>query len=94
MERRRFVLAALGGLLGAPVAVDAQPAAKVFRIGILGLNSAENSQFGLDAFRKGLRERGWVEGQNIVIEARYADGRVDRLPSLVAELIASRWTSS
>ncbi len=74
-------------LLAAPLAADAQPAANVPRIGILGLNSAENSQPTINAFRQGLRERGWVDGQNIVIEVRYADGRVDRLPAFVAELI-------
>jgi len=41
----------------------------------------------LDAFRQGLRELGWVEGQNIVIDYRYAEGRVDRLPDLAAELV-------
>jgi len=52
-----------------------------------GQNSAEISPHLLVAFRKALDERGWVEGQNIVIEGRYADGKVDRLPALVAELI-------
>ena len=74
-------------LLAAPPAADAQPAANVPRIGILGLNSAENSQPTINAFRQGLRERGWIDGQNIVVDVRYADGRVDRLPALVVELL-------
>jgi ABC-type uncharacterized transport system substrate-binding protein len=74
-------------LLSAPLAVDAQVAVKMPRIGLLSLNSQESSRFTVDAFRQGLRERGWVGDQNIAIEVRYADGRVDRLPTLVAELI-------
>ena len=50
-------------------------------------NSAESNQHLLAAFRQALRERGWVEGQNIVIETRFAEGKVDQLPALVAELI-------
>jgi len=56
-------------------------------MGYLVVNNAEVSRAPLAAFRQGLRERGWVEGQNIVIEVRYAEGQVDRLPALVAELI-------
>jgi len=74
-------------LVAAPLAVDAQLAAKMPRIGLLSLNSQESSRSTVDAFRKGLRERGWVDGQNIVIEVRYADGMIDRLPAFVAELI-------
>jgi putative ABC transport system substrate-binding protein len=74
-------------LLGAPLAVDAQLAAKMPRIGLLSLNSQESSRSTVDAFRKGLRERGWVDGQNIAIDVRYADGMVDRLPTFAAELI-------
>jgi len=87
MQRRHLILAALGGLLGAPVAVEAQPVAKMPRIAYPALNSAESSRHTLEAFRQGLRERGWVDGQNIAIEVRYADGMVDRLPALIAELI-------
>jgi putative tryptophan/tyrosine transport system substrate-binding protein len=76
------------GLLTAPTA-QAQPPAQVARIGYLvtgGLASPETRVL-LDAFRQGLRERGYVEGQNIVIEYRAADGQLERFPALAAELV-------
>src|SRR5215470_8488142 len=89
MNRRYLgiVVAALGLLLTAPLAADAQQAGKVPRIGFLSLTSPSDRPPLLDAFRQGLREVGWVEGQNIVIDYRYAEGRVDRLPDLAAELV-------
>jgi putative ABC transport system substrate-binding protein len=87
MDRRTFVGALAGALLTSPLAVEAQPAGKVPRIGYLGQNSAESGRDQLAAFREGLRERGWVEGKNIAIETRFADGKLDRLPALIAELI-------
>jgi len=74
-------------LLAAPLAADAQQAGKVPRIGFLGVTSPSDRPSHLDAFRQRLRELGWVEGQNIVIDYRYAEGRVDRLPDLAAELV-------
>ena len=74
-------------LLAAPLAADAQQTGKVPRIGFLSLTSPSDRPSLLDAFRQGLRELGWVEGQNIVIDYRYAEGRVDRLPDLAAELV-------
>ena len=74
-------------LLLAPLAADAQQAGKVPRIGYLGLTSPSDRPSLLDAFRQGLRELGWVEGQNIFIDYRYAEDRVDRLPDLAAELV-------
>ena len=75
-------------LLAWPLAVAAQRAERVPRIGYVALNSSESSKHLLAVVRQELRERGWIEGQNIVIEARFADGNADRLPALVAELIA------
>ena len=72
------------GLTIAPLATEGQPAGRVPRIAYLGTRTP--SDFGLIAFRQGLRELGWVEGQNLVIEYRFADGRLDRLPALAAEL--------
>src|SRR5687768_17677163 len=77
-------------LLAAPLAADAQQAGKVPRIGFLSLTSPSDRPPLLDAFRQRLRELGWVEGQNIVIDYRYAEGRVDRLPDLAAELVRLR----
>src|SRR5262249_41884049 len=80
--------ALLGGAAAWPLASRAQQqAGKVPRIGFLGLTSPSDRPSLLDAFRQSLRELGWVEGQNIVIEYRYAEGRVDRLPDLAAELV-------
>jgi putative tryptophan/tyrosine transport system substrate-binding protein len=71
-----------------PLAAEAQQqAAKVYRIGYLAGGSSTSSLNTTEAFRQGLRELGWVEGQNIVIDYRSAEGRYDRLPDLAAELI-------
>jgi putative ABC transport system substrate-binding protein len=88
MDRREFVGILAGGLLAAPLAAEAQQAGKVYRIGYLSLGSLESpeTRASLDAFRQGLRERGYVEGQNIVIEYRSADGKIERLPGLASEL--------
>jgi putative ABC transport system substrate-binding protein len=85
--RRGFLGILAGGLLAAPRAADAQPAGKLYRIGYLSAGSVTGNPRLLEAFRQGLRELGWVEGQNIVIEYRFAEGRFDRLPDLAAELV-------
>jgi putative ABC transport system substrate-binding protein len=82
-----FVAVLALSLLAAPLAADAQQTGKVPRIGWLGVSSASDRPALLDAFRQRLRELGWVEGQNIVIDYRYAKDRVDRLPDLAAELV-------
>ncbi len=87
MNRRRFLRTLGASLLAAPLAADAQQAGNVPRIGFLSLTSPSDRPLLFDAFRQGLRELGWVEGQNIVIAYRYAEGRVDRLPGLAAELV-------
>ena len=86
MERRTFLAMVSGSLLAAPLAAEAQQAAKIARIGYLSSSSATTSRV-VEAFRQGLREFGWVEGQNIVIDWRFAEGRFDRLPDLAAELV-------
>jgi putative ABC transport system substrate-binding protein len=85
--RRAFIGTLAGGLLAAPRVLDAQPAGKVYRVGYLTASSITANPRILEAFRQGLRDLGWVEGQNIVIEYRSAEGRFDRLPDLAAELI-------
>jgi len=74
-------------LLAGPSPADAQPAGKVQRIGYLSGGSSTVSSRPVEAFRQGLRGLGWVEGQNIVIEYRFAEGRYDRLPELAADLV-------
>jgi putative ABC transport system substrate-binding protein len=84
MDRRSFLLISLAGACAAPLAAAAQGGR---RIGLLTTFSSEHPQRELsDAFRRGLRELGYVEGQNIVIEYRSAPGRLERLPDLFAEL--------
>ena len=94
MDRRTFIGTLAGGLLTAPLAAEAQPAGKVPRIGLL--SPASPSDAGRNpsdlavlfaAFREGLRELGYVEGQNIKIESRWAEGNYDRLPGLAADLV-------
>src|SRR5262245_44582135 len=81
-----LILLALGVLV-APLLAEAQQAGKVWRIGYLSpLSAAADSTHGR-AFRQGLRDLGYVEGQRIVIDARHADGRLERLPDLAAELV-------
>jgi putative tryptophan/tyrosine transport system substrate-binding protein len=75
------------GLLVPPLTAEAQPLAKVPRIGWLLKGSPFPPWGPLDAFRQGLRERGWVEGQNIAVEERWAEGRIELLPDLAADLI-------
>jgi putative ABC transport system substrate-binding protein len=69
------------------LAVDAQPAGKVYHIGVLETTSATLNVSNLDAFRRGLRELGYIEGQNLVIEYRSADGRPERFLDLATELV-------
>jgi putative ABC transport system substrate-binding protein len=85
MDRRAFIGTLAGGLLAAPLAAEAQQAAKIARIGYLGRKA--NSHL-LAAFLQGLRDLGYVEGRNVVIEVRDAEGRNERLPALAAELVA------
>ena len=89
MNRRAFVRTFAGGLLAAPLAAEAQPAGKVYRIGILGnvpLTDPEGARL-WGAFIEGLRDLGYAEGQNITIEHRSSEGKNERLPDLAAELV-------
>ena len=84
MDRRAFIAAGVV-LFAAPIAAKSQPAGKVLRIGYLSSSSPASGFH--ESFQQGLRELGWVEGQNIVIDYRFADGRFERLPELAAELV-------
>jgi putative ABC transport system substrate-binding protein len=86
MDRRRFLLTSLAGALAAPFTAEAQqPPPKTGRLGYLSLRSGPERVD--EAFRQGLRERGYVEGQKISVEYRWADWKPDRLPALAAELV-------
>ena len=84
MNRRSFIGTLAGGLLAAPLAAEAQEARKAYRIGLLSPTSQSPS---IEAIREGLRTLGYVEGQNLVIEYRSAEGRFDRLPDFAVELV-------
>ena len=86
MDRRAFIAGTLG-LFAVPLGARAQPAAKVARIGYLTPNLAADSHLH-DAFRQGLRDLGYVEGRNIVVEYRDGEGKPERLPAYAAELVA------
>src|SRR3979411_2891533 len=77
----------LGLALGAPLAGSAQQKDKVWRVGFLGASSASRTTTLIDALRAGLREQGYMEGLNMVIEFRWADGEYERLPRLASELV-------
>ena len=86
MDRREFLGALAGGLLAARAA-EAQQTGKVYRIGMLERTPATINAANLDGFRQGLRELGYVEGKNLVIEYRSADGHDERFPALATELV-------
>jgi putative ABC transport system substrate-binding protein len=85
--RRAFLSGLALSVLAAPIAVGAQPARQVWRIGYLGTSSPSLEPNLVNAFRQGLREFGHIEGQDIVIEYRWAEGKYDRFPELAAELV-------
>src|SRR5215831_16959043 len=85
--RRRKFLATLGGAATWPLAAHAQRASRVARIGFLGSTFASPWASRVEAFRSGLRNLGYVEGENIAIEFRWAEEKYDQLPRLAAELI-------
>ena len=80
-----LVLACL--FFASPLATQAQHAGKVYRIGVLSTGGPEQENFIWADLRGLLRERGWVEGQNLVIEWRYAEAKYERLPALAGELV-------
>jgi putative tryptophan/tyrosine transport system substrate-binding protein len=90
MHRRHFLLTSLAGAVCAPLAAAAQPPAKIPRIGYLGPTSSSAGARLLESFRQGLHELGYVEGQNIFVDYRWAEGMPGRLPTLAAELIQLR----
>src|ERR1700675_1763911 len=90
MNRRNAAIVLFLGLLAfstAPHAAEAPQAGKVYRIGYLSTPTRESVEHGLQAFLRKLRELGWVDGQNLIIEYRWAEGNVERLPDLAADLV-------
>ena len=88
---RRAFLTGSFALLGVTRVAEAQQAGKVYRVGVLTNKASDPAEARLwQAFRSGLRERGWIEGQNILIEFRAAEGTTARLPELAADLVRLR----
>ena len=84
MNKREFIIAVV---TAGPIPSLAQLQGKVWRIGFLSSVSASSSSRNTDAFLKGMRELGYVEGKNLVIQWRFADGKLERLPGLAADLV-------
>ena len=87
MRRREFIGLAAGLGISWQLAAHAQQAARVSRIGYLGISSPALEPHYVEAFRQKLRDLGHVDGENIAIEFRWAEGQDDRLPKLAAELV-------
>ena len=89
VSRRRLLIALGANLLSAPLASFAQPQGKVWRVGFMASRHLDfvDSDYNYGPFRQGMRELGYVEGKNLVIEWRSAEGKYERLPGLAAELV-------
>ena len=86
MERRRFIEVIAGGLLAAPLPAEAQPAGKIYRVGYMSVVSRQSAEPLMVIFLRALRDLGWIEGRNLLVEWRWADGKVERLSGFAAEL--------
>src|SRR5215813_8543488 len=85
---RRALLYRLTAILITPSVAHAQQSGKVYRVGVLGVKASDPLEVRrLQTFRQGLRELGWIEGKNIVLEYRWTEGDSARLPHLAAELV-------
>jgi putative ABC transport system substrate-binding protein len=87
MRRREFIIFVSGVVAGWPLAARAQPASSVRKIGVLWPGASPPAPPRMESFRQGLLESGFVEGQNVLIELRYAEKGLDQLPELAAELV-------
>src|SRR6476660_3565717 len=90
MQRREFITLLSGIVAAWPLAARAQQPAKIPRIGFLGNSTATMEANLIGPLRDGLRELGYEEGRNVIIEFRWADGKYDQFPALVAELLAAK----
>jgi putative ABC transport system substrate-binding protein len=89
MDRRTFISSATGGFFALPLVAEAQPTRKVSRIGVLGTSPPATAP-AFQAFRKGLRELGYIEGQHVHLEYRWPEGERDAYPELATQLVESR----
>jgi len=87
MDRRSFVNTAAGALLVRAVPAYAQPATKIPRIGVLHPGTPASAPQSVEAFRQGLREHGYEEGKNIVVEHRYTESRLERVAEIASEFV-------
>ena len=92
MDRRKFIASGVIALATSPLAANAQTGGKLHRVAYLapgesGASQSTMARLSLEAFKQGLRELGWVEGQTVLIEYRFAEGHYERLPGLAAELV-------
>jgi putative tryptophan/tyrosine transport system substrate-binding protein len=90
MDRRAFLGTVASGLLAAPLAAEAQQPRKVYKIGFLSANLSQAPRRQMKSFLIGLRDLGYVEGRDFVMEYRWAEGHNDRLPELAADLVRVR----
>jgi putative tryptophan/tyrosine transport system substrate-binding protein len=93
MDRRGFITMMAGGILATPLAGKAQPTGKVYRIGYLTVPSRETAQGVANTFQLALTDLGWIEGKSIVIDYRFADSRLERLPISRPDSWGSEWIS-
>ena len=88
MDRRSFISTLAGGLLAAPLAAEAQQADRVARIGYQAFDLSAANPLTREGFFQGLRDVGYVECRNLLVEYRDAEGKTERFPALAAELVA------
>jgi putative ABC transport system substrate-binding protein len=86
VDRRAFLIAVASPILAAPLAAEAQPAGKVYRVGYMSVVSRQSAEPLMVIFLRALRDLGWIEGRNLLVEWRWADGKVERLSGFAAEL--------
>jgi putative tryptophan/tyrosine transport system substrate-binding protein len=89
MNRRTVLRGLTLGMLSAPLEVEAQQVGKVPRVAVVWIAAPSSVGHMHDAFRQGLRERGWIDGETVAVEARHTDGKPERLPDIMNELVAS-----
>jgi putative ABC transport system substrate-binding protein len=90
MDRRAFIAVLTGGLLTVPLVAEAQRAGTVYRIGYLTVPGRESAHGVADTFELALRDLGWINGKNVVVEYRFANSDMERLASFASELVESR----